>query len=106
MKKKSDMYCIISLLCMFGVPIGTFFITGLFANGDISIATATANMTGKMINFAAYIAAWVIAIQTRIHYKDRFSKTLIIIYSILLALIIIGIILLVAVLAGMTKYWG
>ena len=70
-------------------------------SGDIS--GATADVYGVMIplDFASYIAAWVLAIISRVKYKNRFSLVLIIIYGSLLALSVIGIIALICMIIGM-----
>ena len=93
--------CVISLLCMFLTPIVVFLIAGNFMNGDIS--GATAGVYGVMIPFdiASYIAAWVLAIISRVRYQNRFSLVLIIIYGSLLALSVIGIIVLFCVFVGL-----
>ena len=101
MKKRSNMLCVISLICMFGGPVISYLVTSPFANGDISASTHSALQAGYRINIVAYIAAWVIAIVTRRKYKDKFSKVLIIIYSILLVVVILAIVLFIAVLMGM-----
>ena len=93
--------CVISLLCMFLAPIVIFIISAMFMSGDISGATADAYGAMIPLDFAAYIAAWVLAIISRVKYKNTFSLVLIIIYSLLLILSIIGIILLFGIFIGM-----
>ena len=93
--------CVISLLCMFLAPIAIFLIAGNFMSGDISGATADAYGVMIPLDFAFYIAAWVLAILSRVKYKNRFSLVLIIIYGSLLALSVIGIIVLFCVFIGL-----
>ena len=94
MDNKGTRLCIISLLCMFLAPLVVFMIASNFMSGDIS--GTTASVYGLMIplDIAFYIAAWVLAIISRVKYKNRFSLILIIIYGSLLALSVIGIIVL------------
>ena len=70
-------------------------------SGDISGATADAYGVMIPLDFAFYIAAWVLAILSRVKYKNRFSLVLIIIYGSLLALSVIGIIVLFCVFIGL-----
>ena len=99
MVKKSNQICIISLICMFVMPVISFLISG--GNGDISGATAAAWGRMTIMNIAAYIAAWVLAIVSRIKYKNTFSLVLIIIYAALLSVSMIGIIILFCIFVGM-----
>ena len=94
MDNKGTKLCVISLLCMFLAPLVVFMISSIFMSGDIS--GTTASVYGLMIplDIAFYIAAWVLAIISRVKYKNRFSLILIIIYGSLLALSVIGIIVL------------
>ena len=101
MGNKGTKLCIISLLCMFLTPIVIFLIAGNFMSGDISGATAGAYGVMIPLDLVSYIAAWVLAIISRVHYKNRFSLILIIIYGSLLALSVIGIIVLFCVFMGL-----
>ena len=100
MSKRSNVFCVLSLICMFGVPVIVFLVTSKFANGDISASTFMAVSARFYLNIISYIAAWIIAIRTRKKYKDNFSKTLIIIYASLLGLAVIAVIVLFAVFLG------
>ena len=93
--------CIISLLCMFLAPIVIFIIAGMFMSGDISGATADAYGVMIPLDFIAYIVAWVLAVISRIKYKNTFSLVLIIIYSVLLVISVVGIALLFGVFIGL-----
>ena len=101
MENKGTKLCVISLLCMFLAPIVVFVIAGKFMSGDIS--GTTAGVYGVMIplDIAFYIAAWTLAIISRVKHKNRFSMVLIIIYGSLLALSVIGIIVLFCVFMGL-----
>ena len=101
MENKGTKLCVISLLCMFLVPIVIFLIAGSFMSGDISGATAGAYGVMIPLDMASYIAAWVLAIISRVKYKNRFSLVLIIIYGSILALSLIGIIALFCVFIGL-----
>ena len=50
-------------------------------SGDISGATADAYGVMIPLDIASYIAAWALAIISRVKYKNRFSLVLIIIYG-------------------------
>lgn len=93
--------CVISLLCMFLAPIVIFIIAGMFMSGDISGATADAYGVMIPLDFIVYIVAWVLAVISRIKYKNTFSLVLIIIYSVLLVLSVVGIALLFGVFIGL-----
>ena len=101
MDNKGIKLCVISLLCMFLAPIVIFLIAGRFMSGDISGATASAYGVMIPLDIAFYIAAWILAIISRVKYKNRFSMVLIIIYGSLLALSIIGIIVLFCIFMGL-----
>ena len=101
MGNKGTRLCVISLICMFLAPIVIFLIAGRFMNGDISGATADAYGVMIPLDIVSYIAAWVLAIISRVKYKNRFSLVLIIIYGSLLALSVIGIIVLLCFFIGM-----
>ncbi len=58
-----------------------FLIAGRFMSGDISGATADAYGVMIPLDIASYIAAWALAIISRVKYKNRFSLVLIIIYG-------------------------
>ena len=83
---------------MFLAPIIVFMIGSSFMSGDIS--GTTSGVYGVMIplDIAFYIVAWVLAIISKVKYKNIFSMVLIIIYGSLLALSVIGIIVLFCVL--------
>ena len=98
MSNRGTMLCVISLLCMFLAPIAVFVIVGNFMSGDISGATADAYGVMIPLDIASYVAAWVLAIISRVKYKNRFSLVLIIIYGSLLALSVVGIIVLLCAL--------
>ena len=98
---KGTKLCVISLLCMFLAPIVIFLIAGTFMSGDISGATASAYAVMIPLDIASYIAAWILAIISRVKYKNRFSLVLIIIYGSILALSLIGIIVLFCVFMGL-----
>ena len=70
-------------------------------NGDISGATADAYGVMIPLDIVSYIAAWVLAIISRVKYKNRFSLVLIIIYGALFALSVIGIIVLLCIFVGL-----
>ena len=101
MDNKGTKLCVISLLCMFLAPIVVFVIAGRFMSGDISGATADAYGVMIPLDIASYIVAWVLAIISRVKYKNRLSLILIIIYGSLLALSVIGIIVLFCVFMGL-----
>ena len=98
MGNKGTKLCVISLLCMFLAPIVIFLIAGRFMSGDISGATAAAYGVMIPLDIASYVAAWVLAIISRVKYKNRFSMVLIIIYGSLFALSVVGIIVLLCAL--------
>ena len=101
MGNKGTRLCVISLICVFLAPIVIFLIAGRFMRGDISGATADAYGVMIPLDIASYIAAWALAIISRVKYKNRFSLVLIIIYGSLLALSVIGIIVLLCFFIGM-----
>ena len=101
MGNKGTRLCVISLICMFLAPIVIFLIAGSFMSGDISGATADAYGVMIPLDIASYIVAWVLAIISRVKYKNRFSLILIIVYGSLLALSVIGIIVLLCFFIGM-----
>ena len=86
---------------MFLAPIVIFLIAGRFMNGDISGSTADAYGVMIPLDIVSYIAAWVLAIISRVKYKNRFSLVLIIIYGALFALSVIGIIVLLCIFVGL-----
>ena len=90
---------IISLVCMFVMPIIFFMISG--GNGDISSSTARAYELVIFLDFLSYIAAWVLAIISRIKYKNIFSMVLIIIYGSLLVFSIIWFVILIGIFVGL-----
>ena len=98
---KGTKLCVISLLCMFLTPLVVFMIAGNFMSGDISGTTASVYGVIIPLDIASYIAAWALAIISRVKYKNRFSLVLIIIYGSLLALSVIGIIVLLCIFIGM-----
>ena len=93
--------CVISLLCMFIAPIVIFLIAGRFMSGDISGATASAYGVMIPLDIASYIAAWILAIISRVKYKNRFSLVLMIIYGSILALSLIGVVVLLCIFIGL-----
>ena len=90
--------CIISLICMFVLPIIFFFVSG--GNGDISGATAAAFSVMTRLDLLAYVAAWVLAIVSRVKYKNTFSLVLIIIYGAMLGAALIGFVVLILIMLG------
>ena len=101
MGNKGNKLCVISLVCMFLAPIAIFLIAGRFMSGDISGATADAYGVMIPLDIASYIGAWILAIISRVKFKNRFSLVLIIIYGSLLALSVIGITILFCVFMGL-----
>lgn len=87
--------CIISLICMFGVPSIGGLITNISSSGDISSFTDNLNTAYSLCTGGSCIAAWVLAIIARVKYKNTFSKVLIIVYSIVTVLFILAIVLIV-----------
>lgn len=100
MKNKGTILCIISLLCAFVAPTVVFIIAGFFMNGDISWGTGAAYGVMIPIDIVLFIAAWVLAIISRVKYKNIFSLVLIVIYGVFLVFSVLGIIILFAVLMG------
>ena len=98
MKNKGTILCIISLLCAFVAPSVVFIIAGFFMNGDISWGTDAAYGVMMPIDMVFNIAAWVLAIISRIRYKNFFSLVLIVIYGVSLVFSVLGIIFLFVVL--------
>ncbi|MBO4900456.1 MAG: hypothetical protein J5509_09200 [Lachnospiraceae bacterium] len=96
---KGTTLCIISLICMFVLPIIFFVVFG--GNGDISGATARAHGIQIRLDIISFIAAWVLAIISRATYKNKFSLVLIILYGSLLALSIIGVVVLLLIMLGL-----
>ena len=81
--EKENTLCIISLILMFAVPL----LCRLAVRGSDDITLDIAAQFFKMITTTgAYIAAWVLAIVARIKYNTKFSRILIIIYSVMLAI--------------------
>ena len=81
--KKENTLCIISLILMFAVPP----LCRLAVRGSDDITLDIAAQFSKMItSTGAYIAAWVLAIVARIKYNTKFSRILIIIYLVMLAI--------------------
>ena len=81
--KKENTLCIISLILMFAVPP----LCRLAVRGSDDITLDIAAQFSKMItSTGAYIVAWVLAIVARIKYNTKFSRILIIIYSVMLAI--------------------
>ncbi len=101
MKNNGTKLCIISLICMFALPVIIFLIAGMFMSGDISGATANAYHIMIPLDLAAYIAAWVLAIVSRAKYRNTFSLVLLIVYGSLLALSIVGILVLFLIFMGL-----
>ena len=103
MSNNGTKLCVISLVCMFLVPIVIFLIAGRFMSGDISGATAAAYGVMIPLDIASYIVAWVLAIISRVKYKNTFSLVLIIIYGSLLAISVIGTVVLLCVFIGLFR---
>ena len=93
--------CIMSLICMFIVPIIVFIIGASFMSGDISGATADAYSVIIKLDILSCIVAWGLAIYSRMTYMNRFSLVLLIIYGSLLALFVIGIIVFICIVMGL-----
>lgn len=70
-------------------------------NGDISGVTADAYKMMIRLDFVSYVTAWILAIISRVNYKNTFSLVLLIIYSVLLVLTIIGIVVLFGIFMGL-----
>lgn len=100
MKNKGTLLGIISLFCMFVAPIFVFIIASLFMSGDISGITGAAYGVMILLDIVLFIAAWVLAIISRVKYKSVFGLVLIIIYGILLVLSILGIVVLSGIFMG------
>ena len=98
-KNKGTLLCIISLVCMFVLPVIFLLISG--GNGDISGATARAQGIMIRLDICSYLAAWILAIVSRAKYKNTFSLVLLIIYGSILALSIIGAVILFVVMLGL-----
>ena len=99
-RNNGKILCIISLVCMFAMPVVIFAVAGLFMSGDISGATAAAYSAMVPFQGAAYVAAWVLAIVARVKYKNTFSLVLLIIYGSLAALAVFGVVALVLIMLG------
>ena len=97
-KHNANLLCIISLICMYGVPFITGLFTSLFTrNGDISSAGSTLTSLFTSLSGLSTIAAWVLMIIVRVKYRNStFGKVLMIVYIVMLALVIIGFIILMA----------
>ena len=96
--KNDTLLCVISLVCMYGM--------GLINLALLAISNALPSVEGfisflRGLSGLGPIAAWVLVIYARVHYKDsKFAKTLLIIYIIQAALVIVGVILLIATCAN------
>ena len=93
---KANILCVISLCCMFVVPLIT---TGIIALvGDASFDETLSSFAGSVattITGLANLAAWVIMIIVRVKYRhNTFGKVLMIVYLVLLALLVIACIIL------------
>ena len=100
MKNEANRLCGASLACMFVLPLLVFIVMAGAMSGDISGATADAYGIIIPVNFCLRVTAWVLAILARKRYGTRFSKVLIILYSVLLVLFILAAILLLGTIAG------
>ena len=97
-KHNANLLCIISLICMYGVPFVTGLFTSLFTrNGDISSTGSTLTSLFTSLSGLSTIAAWVLMIIVRVKYRNStFGKVLMIVYIVMLALVVIGFIILMA----------
>ena len=91
----STTLCVISLCLYFGAPVLGGILSSIAGSGDISDANSVFVTIISMLTGSSYIAAWVLAIVACAKYKSTFGKVLVIVYSVLLALFVIGVILLV-----------
>ena len=98
--------CIISLICMFGIPCISGIITDLSSSGDISSFNEGLNTAFGLCTGGSTIAAWVLAIIARVKYKNTFSKVLIIVYSILTVLAILAVVIVIMACAACVKDCG
>ena len=84
--KKENTLCIISLILMFAVPP----LIRLTVRGSNEIGLdMTAQFFKMIVGIGSYIWAWVLAIIARMKYNTKFSRILIIIYSVILAIALI-----------------
>ena len=94
-KHTANIMCIISLVCMFVVPITTFAFL-LIINGDDNASEFLSSIVSIVIGLS-HLAAWVLMILVRVKYRhSTFGKILMIIYLIILALSVIAVILIIA----------
>lgn len=97
---KANIYCIISLVCMFVVPITSSI---FFAATDAISTVNTSDGSGSIITRLssalvglAHLAAWVLMIIVRVRYpKNKFGLVLMIVYLVLLALIVVAVVVLI-----------
>ena len=93
----ANVMCIISLVCMYVIPIVAVIISGGLSNiadKDESITSMFASAMSLAIS-ASGLAAWVLMIIVRVKYpKNVFGKVLMWLYIIMLVLGVIGIIVL------------
>ena len=93
-----NILCIISLVCMFVVPIISFIVLDLMDGSSMSekLLNLISNVATCIMG-TSYLVAWVLMIIVRAKYKkNKFGLILMIIYLIMLALTVIAAIILVA----------
>ena len=93
-----NILCIISLVCMFVVPIISFIVLDLMDGSSMSekLLNLISNVATCIMG-ASYLVAWILMIIVRAKYKkNKFGLILMIIYLIMLALTVIAAIILVA----------
>ena len=92
---------------MFVVPAVTSLFYGVFdrSGGDIGSTSDIFSSFLTGLSGLANIAAWVLVIIARVKYKkNTFSKVLLIVYIILLALAVIGLVIIIATCASIVKH--
>ena len=94
-KSKGGMIlCIISLICMFGIPSIEAFLLNIASSGDISDINNYFTTILGFLTGGSSVTAWVLVIIARVKYKNKFSKVLLIVYIIVTVLEILAVILL------------
>ena len=102
--KNDTLLCIISLICMYGTGLIAIILTAIGRMVPF-IEPITTLVQGFLV--LGPLAAWILVIYTKVHYKDsRFAKILLIIYIVQLVLAIIAIILIIATCANIHRDCG